>query len=54
MSSAAQTITASPAAVATTTTITTPPTGAVFQPFIGNRVKPTYPLRQVQRIRKQI
>ncbi|EGG17737.1 hypothetical protein DFA_08736 [Cavenderia fasciculata] len=49
MSSAAQTITASPAAVATTTTITTPPTGAVFQPFIGNRVKPTYPLRQVQR-----
>ncbi|EGG15408.1 hypothetical protein DFA_10243 [Cavenderia fasciculata] len=41
-------------AVATTTTITTPPTGANFQPFIGNRVKPTYPLRQVQRIRKQI
>ncbi|EGG17394.1 hypothetical protein DFA_08389 [Cavenderia fasciculata] len=67
MSTATQTIIASPAAEATTTispspaaavattkTITTPPTGAVFQPFIGNRVKPTYPLRQVQRIRKQI
>ncbi|EGG14623.1 hypothetical protein DFA_10881 [Cavenderia fasciculata] len=48
------TISPSPAAAVATTTITTPPIGAVFQPFIGNRVKPTYPLRQVQRIRKQI
>ncbi|EGG16066.1 hypothetical protein DFA_09738 [Cavenderia fasciculata] len=46
------TISASPAAAAaTTTTTTTPPT--VYQRLIGDRVKPTFPLRQVQRIRNK-
>ncbi|EGG18361.1 hypothetical protein DFA_03855 [Cavenderia fasciculata] len=46
------TISASPAAAAaTTTTTTTLPT--VYQRLIGDRVKPTFPLRQVQRIRNK-
>ncbi|EGG22930.1 hypothetical protein DFA_05060 [Cavenderia fasciculata] len=43
------TISASPAAATTTTT--TPPT--VYQRLIGDRFKPTFSLRQVQRIRNK-